>query len=600
MLKKIIRARSTAVRRLELEPIAALLRIRTIIWISLLMNALASGSVARPQGVENMDAEGVGVDTIIVCSRIWTGDPNHPWAEALAIEDGLIRAVGSREEIEDLGGSGTEVIDASNGFAMPGLIDAHVHLYSLGALTEEVDLRDVGSVDEAVDRVAERAGQVPAGTWILGRNWDQSLWAGRAFPTAAQLDARVPDHPVWLRRVDGHAAWANSEAMRRAGISLTTEVDEGGQIIRDEDGQPTGVFIDEAMGLVGRAVPEPDQQAIERRLLAAQEECLRLGLTGVHDAALDGDMIDVLRALDKQGRLRLRVYGMARPPEDREVAYVSQPPPPSRPDARFELRAIKLFIDGAMGSRGALVFEPYDDDPHNHGLLLMPEETLRQTVVQALQSGWQVCTHAIGDRGNAIVLDAYLDGRCAVPEASDPRLRIEHAQVIRREDVPRFVEGGIVASMQPSHASTDKRWADLRLGENTSRVAGAYAWRWFAREGVPLAFGSDFPVEEPSPFWGIYAALTRRDRSLEPPGGWHPEHLLSLDETLRGFTAGAAYAGFAEDRRGVIRPGMEADLTLIDRDLFLVEPKAILETRVLATIVAGETVYRAEARADNE
>ncbi len=280
---------------------------------------------------------------------------------------------------------------------------------------------------------------------------------------------------------------------------------------------------------------------------------------------------------------------MASPPSGGEVEFVSKRPQAGPAGARFEMRAIKLFIDGAMGSRGGLLFESYHDDPGNSGLQLIDPKVLEATTTAALRHGWQVATHAIGDKGNALVLDAYAAARKAVPEARDPRLRIEHAQVVRKDDVRRFAELGVIASMQPSHASDDMRWADARLGPG--RVDGAYAWRWFADAHVPLAFGSDFPVEVVNPFWGIYAAITRQDAEGRPAGGWHPEHRLTLEEALRGHTAGSAHAAFAEDRLGILKPGFRADVTIVDRDLFRVSPRELLAARVVLTIVDGSVVF---------
>jgi predicted amidohydrolase YtcJ len=389
--------------------------------------------------------------------------------------------------------------------------------------------------------------------------------------------------------VDGHAGWANSEAMRRAKVTKDSKAPPDGQIIRDKAGNPTGVFIDGAMGLVGGAVPGLTRLDVRRRLLAAQDLALKAGLTGVHDAGISGRTADVYRDLDREGLLKIRIYAMASPPRGGQVAFVSRRPQAGPDGARFEMRAIKLFIDGAMGSRGGLLFEPYHDDPGNSGLLLIDPKVLEATTTAALRHGWQVATHAIGDKGNALVLDAYAAARKAVPEARDPRLRIEHAQVVRKGDVARFAELGVIASMQPSHASDDMRWADARLGPG--RVDGAYAWRWFADARVPLAFGSDFPVEVVNPFWGLYAAITRQDADGRPLGGWHPEHRLSLEDALRAHTAGSAFAAFAEDRLGILKPGFRADVTIVDRDLFRVGPKELLAARVVMTIVDGTAVF---------
>jgi predicted amidohydrolase YtcJ len=474
---------------------------------------------------------------------------------------------------------------------MPGLVDAHGHITALGASRESIDLRGVSSPQEVAARVADRIARSPGDGWILGQNWDQSLWPGGEFPTAAVLDAVAPSRPVWLTRVDGHAGWANAEALRRAGVGRDAKAPSDGQILRDNQGNPTGVFIDGAMGLVAHAIPAATHDDRKRQILAAQALILSEGLTAVHDAGISRLEADAYRELDRDGLLKLRVYAMASPGSEGGKAVVSVRPESPAPGARFELRAIKLFADGAMGSRGALLFEGYADDPGNTGLRLIEPAALRAITRLALANGWQVATHAIGDRANAEVLDAYQEALRAVPSARDPRLRIEHAQVVRREDVARFASLGVIASMQPSHASDDMRWADARLGPG--RGDGAYAWRWFADAGVPLAFGSDFPVEVVNPFWGLYASLTRQDAEGHPAPGWHPEQRLSLDETLRAFTAGAARAAFAEDRLGRLAPGYRADLTIVDRDLFQVGPREVLDTRVVATIIDGEIVYRA-------
>ncbi len=532
-------------------------------------------------------------DLIVRLGRVWTGDPANPWAEAIASRKGTIVAVGATADVMKLKGPLTRVVERPTAFATPGLHDAHGHLQSLGEATESIDLRGVDTLDRVAAMVKERLAQTPADRWVVGRNWDQSLWPGGAFPTAKTLDQVAPDRPVWLTRVDGHAGWANTEAMRRAKINKETTPPSDGQIIRDTNGQPSGVFVDGAMGLIERIVPASTLEDAKRHLLVAQRICLENGLTCVHDAGVGRRTEQAYRDLEEQGVLKLRVYAMASPPDGREVDFVSRPPASSKPGDRFEMRAIKLFIDGAMGSRGALVFEPYADDPTNRGLTLVPPERLLAVTTKALETGWQVCTHAIGDKGNALVLDAYEAARRAVPTATDPRLRIEHAQVVRKGDVARFRESATIASMQPSHASTDKRWADERLGKDSERVQGAYAWRWFLNEKVRMAFGSDFPVEVANPFWGIYAGITRQDEKGGPKDGWHPDQRMTPDETLKGFTAGAAFAMFAEERLGILRPGMNMDMTIIDRDLFKASPREVLEAKVLMTIIEGEAVYEA-------
>jgi len=560
--------------------------------IGLASIALALATVRESRSDDGPRAE---ADVIFRLGRIWTGDPEKPWAEAVAARSGELIAVGSAEEVGRSRGPKTRMVDLPGAFATPGLIDAHAHLIELGANQEEVDLRGAASPEEVARRVKARVEAMPGDGWVFGSNWDQSLWPGGAFPTSAPLDAVAPGRPVWLRRVDGHCGWANAEAMRRAGVDADSKAPADGQILRDPAGKPTGVFVDGAMGLIYSAIPAGSKSDIARRILVAQDIVFRAGLTGIHDASVSPMAeADAFRALDRDGRLKLRVYAMATPRAGGEVAFVSQAPPPSRPGERFTLRAIKLFADGAMGSRGALLFEPYADDPANKGLLLIDPKGLEETTRAALRNGWQVCTHAIGDRANALVLDAYEAARKAVPEARDPRLRIEHAQAIRRADAGRFTSSGTIASMQPSHCSDEIRWADARLGPGRSR--GAYAWRWLADAGASLAFGSDFPVAIVNPFYGLYAATTRREPGGNPPGGWHPDQRLGLEQALRAFTAGSAHAGFAEDRVGVLKVGRRADLTVVDHDLFKIPPEDLQNVKVRMTVVDGEPVYDAGGR----
>jgi predicted amidohydrolase YtcJ len=539
---------------------------------------------------------------LIEADFIWTGDKSKPSATAVAIRDGEIIRTGNIEEMQSLTGAATQRVKYPKGaMIVPGLIDAHAHLSSLGANLDELDLREFRSEKDAAEAVRKWAEARPGKGWILGRNWDQSLWPGQVFPTRESLDRVLPDRPVWLVRVDGHAGWANSEALKRAGVNKSTTIPDDGQMILTPNGEPSGLLVDGAMGLVWKAVPPVDDETLRQRMLYAQAECLRSGLTGVHDAGLDPQDRRVLESLDRAGLLKLRVYGMASAPKD-PSAFFRQ----TRPGAnfagsgRYELRAMKFFIDGAMGSRGALMFEDYSDDPHNHGLQLIDLETFDRSLATALQTGWQICTHAIGDKGNALVLDAYEKAFREVPKAqwavSDPRWRIEHAQVVRRDDVSRFAKFGIIASMQPSHASSDQRWADMRLGE--TRAKGAYAWSWFVQDGVKLAFGSDFPVEVVSPLWGIFGGVTRQQADGTPEKGWRPEHRLTMQQVLEGFTAGSAEAQFAENRLGRIAAGYRADFVVIDRDLRSVPSSEILKSRILATWVDGEICAGQESLAD--
>ncbi len=563
----------------------------------LFVNGVAVLADAKPQKALPGRALRLGrdgaADLVVTVGRIWTGDAERPWASSVAVRGGKFVAIGNAEDVAPFVGAKTRVLRRPEGFATPGLIDSHVHLAEIGTGMESLDLRGVATLDEVARLVKERLSSTPKEAWVIGNRWDQSLWPGGEFPTAAVLDAVAPDRPVWLRRIDGHAGWANSEALRRAKIDETTKEPAGGQILRDKAGKPTGVFIDGAMDLVDKTIPAASRAQIERRLLAAQTLALDAGLTGVQDAGLSRVEIEVLRDLDRAGKLTLRVYGMALLPAEGELNFVKTRPIDPGPDARFRLRAVKLFMDGAMGSRGALLFEDYSDSPGHRGLKLLNPQLLERVTTEALKHGWQVCTHAIGDRGNALVLDAYAAARKAVPNVNDARLRIEHAQVVRKQDVGRFKVLEVIASMQPSHAVDDMRWADARVG--SERGAGGYAWRWFADAGVPLAFGSDAPVSSISPFYGLACAVSREDEAGKPAGGWHPEQRLTCEEALRAYTTGSAYAEFAEKRVGVVRIGMRADLTIVDRDLVKASPHEIAHAKVEATVIDGVVVGGAAA-----
>jgi hypothetical protein len=530
-------------------------------------------------------------DFVLHARRIWTGDSMRPWADSLASREGIIIAVGNRSEVEKTRGPNTRVLDLPDNFATPGLVDAHGHLTGLGETLEQIDLRGVPSVEEVVRRVVDRAGKLSEGEWVLGQSWDQSLWPGKELPTHQPLSQALPARPVFLRRVDGHAVWVNAAALNAAGITADTPDPAGGKILRGRDGKPTGVLLDAAVDVFSKHLPPTSRAGLSRQFLAAQRLCLEAGLTGVHDAGESAREIDVLRELDASGTLKLRVYGMASPPAGREVEFVSRPPGSARPGDRYVLRAIKMFIDGAMGSRGAALFEDYSDDSGNRGLILTEPDLLQRITEAALKNGWQVCTHAIGDRGNRLVLDAYQAALSRVP-SRDPRLRIEHAQVVALHDIPRFAELGVIASMQPTHATTDMRWALDRLGP--SRIAGAYAWRRFIEANAELAFGSDFPVEHVSPLLGLYASITRQDLNGEPAGGFMPDQRITLDEALHAFTAGSAFASFDEQRRGVLRPGMQCDMTVFDRELSQDAARQLSQAKVLATVIAGEVVFSAD------
>jgi len=474
---------------------------------------------------------------------------------------------------------------ATSSVVVPGLTDAHGHLVGLGLSLVKVDLRSCRSSQDCAARVQSTLPKIPPGAWLLGRGWDQNLYPDQRFPTRASLDAVAPSTPVFVRRIDGHAGWANSEALRRAHITRDTPDPPGGRILRDAAGEPTGIVVDRASDLVEKAIPLPSDLEVEQAILRAQDLLVSQGLTSVHEMGIPPRWAEVYSRLARSGRLKIRVYAhWAGEPGALEEAF-RRGPLRAGPDDLFTLRAIKLYADGALGSRGAHLKAPYSDDPHNTGLVLTPMGEVEAVSRRALASGFQVSTHAIGDAATHDVLEAY--ARAGVTPAA--RFRIEHAQIVDPADIPRFAQLGVIASMQPTHATSDMPWAEKRVGR--SRLAGAYAWRRFLDAGVHVAFGSDFPVELSDPRLGLFAAVTRTDLKGQPPGGWLPEQRLTVDEALRAFTTGAAYAAFEEDWRGELRPGQAADLTVFDGPLDT--PEHIVQRKVLMTIVAGRVVYDA-------
>ena len=541
-------------------------------------------------------------ETLIRAARIHTSDPALPVAEAMVWDDaGRIVAVGAAAELAARHPE-ARVVDAGGATVIPGLIDAHAHIVGLGLALTRVDLVGTRSRQEVLERLRAFERELPPGEWLLGGGWDQNDWPERQFPTAADLDAAFPDRPVWLRRVDGHAGRVNSAALRAVasrpqGAALLREGQpEGGLIVRDAAGRPTGVFVDEAERLVDAVVPAMDQADADRALALALEAAASNGLTGVHDMGTRQADFEQLRRFADEGRLPLRVSAYA-DGDAAALAWLCEHGPYAHPGRRLQMRGVKFLIDGALGSRGAALEQDYSDDPGNRGLLLIEPARFGELVERARGCGLQVATHAIGDRGNHLVLDTYARvlGEAATP---DHRWRIEHAQIMHLDDIPRFAELGVVASMQPTHATSDMPWAQDRVG--SGRIAGAYAWRRFANAGVRLALGSDFPVESPDPRLGLYAAATRQDRDGQPPGGWRPDQKLTAAEALRGFTADAAWANHDEALTGRLSPGLQADFVVLAQDPLAVDASALDELRILSTWVDGEPVHEAEpaARAD--
>ena len=525
---------------------------------------------------------------------VHTVDDEMPLASAFVVDGGRFVAVGAEDplaadfpdaERRSLGGA----------TVVPGLIDAHAHLFGLGESLTSADLVGTTSAADVVARLRafEREMDLPEGTWLTGRGWDQNDWdTGGAFPTRADLDAAFPDRPVWLGRIDGHAGWGNTAALRAAGLdpAAPAPVDpEGGKVLRDEAGRPTGVFIDAAEALVAEAMPAMTDEDHERALRLGLQAMARAGLTGVHDAGLTLAQIRTLQRAADEGWLTARVYAMIGGDGPALDYFCETGPVLDYGDGRVTVRSLKLYVDGALGSRGAALIEAYSDDPGNHGLLMMEPAAYQRVVDRAMGCGLQVNSHAIGDRGAREVLDAYEAALSDHPD-NPGRHRMEHAQVLTDAEIARFAPLGVIASVQPTHATSDMPWAEQRVGE---RIEGAYAWRRLADSGARLALGSDFPVERVDPMLGIYAAVTRQDAAGRPEGGWRADQVLTRAETLEGFTVGAAYAAFQEDQLGSIAVGKRADFVVLDRDILSIPPADILEAEVQMTVVGGRVVYAA-------
>jgi predicted amidohydrolase YtcJ len=480
-----------------------------------------------------------------------------------------------------------QVIDGQGRTLIPGLVDSHGHVLNYGLSLLRVDLTGTGTEQEAAQRVADFAAANPELEWIQGRGWNQVLWDKNSFPGAASLDAVVADRPVWLSRVDGHAAWANSAAMELAGITRQTEDPDGGQIIRDADGNATGVFVDNAMGLVRQHIPDLTAEETRYALTTAMEGLAGYGLTSVHDAGVGSSTIQAYKELVNDGPMPIRVNVMIAVRDENYELLLSQGRFAS-PDDTLSINSVKIVADGALGSRGAALIDDYSDMPGHRGLLLLDPERLEYFMRRAMNAGFQVNTHAIGDNANMIVLDNYQQ---LIEESGsrDLRHRVEHAQVLRYEDILRFAELGVIPAMQATHATSDKNMAQDRLGE--VRIQGAYAWRKLLDAGAIIANGSDFPVESPNPFFGLHAAITRQDQNNEPPGGWFPEESMTREEAFASFTIDAAYAGHQESIIGSLEPGKKADFILIDRDLFAVPASEIWQTEVLQTWVNGRRIH---------
>jgi hypothetical protein len=530
-------------------------------------------------------------DLVVLHGRVWTVDTAHPQAEALAIHGSRIIAVGSDADIAKWIGPGTKQIDAQGKSVLPGFIDAHVHFTSGGGEISGVHLRDAATPQEFARRIGEHAKKLPKGEWMLGGTWDHELWGGTPLPSHDWVDALTPDTPVFVARYDGHMAMANGVALRLAGITRDTKDPPGGTIVRDKDGNPTGLMKDAAMDLVYRAMPPTSEEKLLRMARAGMNEARRFGVTSIHDISSTED-VRAYQVLAARGELTLRIYCITPLPQWEAPATAGL-------RAGFgndwiHLGALKGFADGSLGSTTALFEQPFTDAPQTSGLpnaMMLPEGNMLKMALGADKAGLQIAVHAIGDKANRIMLDVYTDVAKQNGPRDNRRWRIEHAQHLRPEDFARFAQLGVIASVQPYHAIDDGRWAEKRIGHE--RCKTTYAFRTFLDHGVRLAFGSDWTVAPLNPLLGLYAAVTRATLDGKNPGGWFPEQKLTLKEAIEAYTLGSAYAEFGEKTKGSLTPGKLADVVILDADLFSIAPEKIKDATVRYTVVGGKIVYDA-------
>ncbi len=520
-------------------------------------------------------------------AHIITVDPSQPNAQAVAVRDGRILAVGSNASIQKYIHAKTKVFDVKGATVVPGFIEGHGHLTGLGMSRMRLNLSEAKSAEDVIRMVQQHVKQIPPGTWIVGRGWDQNKWPFKRFPHHWELSAVSPKHPVYLTRVDGHAAWVNQKALSLAGIHSKSKAPKGGAILKDGKGQPTGILVDAAMGHVYKLIPPLSRAYLKKAMELAIQESHASGVTSFHDAGVSGNTVSLYKELLREGKLTLRMYVMISAGDAGLVnASLARGPEIGLGDGHLTIRSLKLMADGALGSRGAALLEPYSDKPKQTGLLRMSEQQIYKLSVRAIRKGFQVNTHAIGDRTNRVVLNAYERAlRATQPDAS-PRFRIEHAQILDAKDIPRFGKLGVIASMQPTHCTSDMPWVPLRIGANRTQE-GAYVWQSLLRSGARIVSGSDAPVESVRPLWGYYAAVTRQTLAGKPAQGWNPSERMTRIQALRSYTIDAAYGAFEEHQKGSITVGKLADFTVLSHDITKIPAKQILQTQVLATIVHG-------------
>ena len=523
-------------------------------------------------------------ETTIVTGKVWTADPAQPWAEAVAIKGDRIVAVGSREEAKQAAGEGARTIDAGDGLVVPGMIDSHIHLISGGLNLTSVQLRDAKSREEFVQRIADFAKKTPAGAWITGGDWDHTVWGGE-MPDRAWIDAVTPNTPVWISRLDGHMALANTAAMTAADVGDDVKDVDGGEITRDAAGRPTGIFRDNAMGLIDRATPTPTLAQQLAAAVAAMDYLAAQGVTAVHHMGTWQDL-ELFRVAQRRDLLKVRIYACT--PLHEWQRLTDEVKQRGRGDEWLNIGGLKGYVDGSLGSHTAALLEPFDDAPKDRGLLVNSAEDLETWTAAADAAGLQVAVHAIGDRANRLQLDVF-ERVTKQNGPRDRRFRIEHAQHIAPEDIPRFGKLGVIASMQPYHAIDDGRWAERLIGARRSETS--YAFRSLLDANGVLAFGSDWPVAPATPREGIFAAVTRRTLDGKHPDGWVPAQKISVEEALRAYTSDAAFAAFSEKSLGSLQPGKLADLVVLDRNLFETPGEDLAKAGVVLTMVGGRVTF---------
>lgn len=555
--------------------------------------ALAAALLLSGPGARQPQAP---ADVVFRNARVYTANDRSPRAEAVAVTGDKIVFVGRNNDANRLVGPSTRVIDLNGATVLPGLTDAHVHLSGVGAREMNLNLEGANTLDDFLARVKARVDQARPGQWVTGRGWIETFWKPPVFPTRQDLDRIAPSHPVLLTRADGHASIANSAALRLAGVTRTTAAPDGGAINKDPQGEPTGMLIDRAQGLVSRLVPASTDAELDEQILRGAQREIELGWTQIHEAGSSWATVERVRKLYRDGKLKLRIYQSIRGPGRDVDTLIARGASIGEFGGRFTIRTIKVTIDGALGSRGAALLAPYSDDLRNSGLITADTVAYKAMLLGALRNGIQVETHAIGDRGNRLTLDLYERAMQAVPveqrKVAEPRWRDEHSQIVNPADLPRFKQLGLIASMQPSHAISDLYFAPARLG--LDRLNGAYAWQSFLKLGVIVAGGSDAPVERGEPMIEFYAAVARKDLQGRSGEGWHPEERVTREQALKLFTLWPAIAAFEENSRGTLEVGKLADLTILDLDIMRVPEADILKAKTLYTVVNGEIVYTKE------